>query len=149
MSAATLSRSSDAPDIPVKPNSSFFIPFGIKWEVGSSIIYTHSIDTKAVLQLTRDCVADKWALNGIKKLHSGELRSSQLQNLIPSISQNMLTKTLRQLERDGLVTRFVHPTAPPRVGYNPAPLGESASEALCDIWLWAEKHGADVQPTTA
>ncbi|MCX6607019.1 MAG: helix-turn-helix domain-containing protein [Acidobacteria bacterium] len=109
------------------------------------MIYTYPMDTEELVQQTLDRVADKWTLNVIEELHNGELRFSQLQKRIPSISQKMLTKTLRQLERDGLVTRFVHATVPPRVDYNLTPLGESLSEAVCSIWLWAEKHGADVQ----
>ena len=61
------------------------------------------------------------------------------------ISQKMLTKTLRQLERDGLVTRRVHPVIPPRVDYKLTRLGESLGEAVCGIWVWAEKHGRDVE----
>jgi DNA-binding HxlR family transcriptional regulator len=57
----------------------------------------------------------------------------------------MLTKTLRQLERDGLVVRRVHPEVPPRVDYRLTPLGESLGEALCGVWLWVEAHHAEVE----
>ena len=56
----------------------------------------------------------------------------------------MLTKTLRDLERDGLVTRHVHPVVPPRVDYKLTPLGESLGESVCGIWLWVEAHAQDV-----
>lgn len=52
----------------------------------------------------------------------------------------MLTKTLRQLERDGLVTRRVHATVPPRVDYRLTPMGEKLGEAVCGIWLWVDAH---------
>ena len=52
----------------------------------------------------------------------------------------MLTKTLRQLERDGLVTRRVHAEVPPRVDYRLTPLGESLGEAVCSMWTWVETH---------
>jgi DNA-binding HxlR family transcriptional regulator len=57
----------------------------------------------------------------------------------------MLTKTLRQLERDGLVTRTVHPVVPPHVDYELTPLGQSLGEAVCSVWLWVEQHMHDVQ----
>jgi DNA-binding HxlR family transcriptional regulator len=57
----------------------------------------------------------------------------------------MLTKTVRQMERDGLVTRTVHPVIPPRVEYQLTELGSSLSEAFCGVWLWAEKHGQEIE----
>ena len=91
-------------------------------------------------------VADKWTLLVIEELGSGgEMRFSRLRERIGGISQKMLTKTLRQLERDGLVTRRVHPVIPPRVDYRLTPLGESLGEAVCGIWLWVEAHREDVE----
>jgi DNA-binding HxlR family transcriptional regulator len=57
----------------------------------------------------------------------------------------MLTKTLRQMERDGLVSRQVYAEVPPRVEYKLTPLGESLGEAACSIWIWVEKHYEDVE----
>ena len=91
-------------------------------------------------------VADKWTLLVIEELGSGgEMRFSRLRERIGGVSQKMLTKTLRQLERDGLVTRRVHPVVPPRVEYRLTPLGESLGEAVCGIWLWVEAHMDDVE----
>ena len=56
----------------------------------------------------------------------------------------MLTKTLRNLERDGLVSRRVHAVVPPRVDYKLTRLGEALGEAVCGIWTWVEKHMKDV-----
>jgi DNA-binding HxlR family transcriptional regulator len=56
----------------------------------------------------------------------------------------MLTKTLRQMECDGLVLRHVYAEVPPRVEYQLTPLGESLGEATCSIWLWVEKHYDDL-----
>lgn len=56
----------------------------------------------------------------------------------------MLTKTLRQLERDGLVTRRVHPVVPPRVDYALTPLGRSLGESLCGLWMWVDEHLAEI-----
>jgi hypothetical protein len=57
----------------------------------------------------------------------------------------MLTKTLRQLERDGLVVRTVRPVIPPHVDYRLTPLGLTLAESVCGVWLWVEAHMADVQ----
>ena len=98
--------------------------------------------------LTREIlvrVADKWTLLVIFALEEGEMRFSRLREKVEGVSQKMLTKTLRQLERDGLVTRRVHAVVPPRVDYRLTPLGESLAESLCGIWLWAEAHLEDVE----
>lgn len=85
-------------------------------------------------------LADKWTLQTIEILADGEMRFSRLREKVAGISQKMLTQTLRQLERDGLVTRHVHPVVPPRVDYRLTPLGASLSEALCALWAWADEH---------
>ena len=90
-------------------------------------------------------MADKWTLLTIDTLAEGQMRFSQLRERLTGISQKMLTQTLRQLERDGLVTRRVHAVVPPRVDYRLTPLGESLGEAVCGIWLWADRHLGDVQ----
>ena len=90
-------------------------------------------------------VADKWTLLVIDALDGEEaLRFSRLQERVGGISQRMLTKTLRQLERDGLVTRRVHPVVPPRVEYALTPLGSSLGESLCGLWLWVDSHLAEI-----
>lgn len=92
-------------------------------------------------------VADKWTLLVIDELDEagGELRFSQLRDRIGGISQKMLTQTLRQLERDGLVTRRVHAVVPPRVDYRLTPLGYSLGQAVCSIWTWVGKHLSAVE----
>jgi DNA-binding HxlR family transcriptional regulator len=85
-------------------------------------------------------VADKWTLLVMYVLEDGELRFSRIQERVPGISQKMLTKTLRQLERDGLVARRVHAEVPPRVDYRLTDLGESLAYALCGLWEWAAEH---------
>jgi DNA-binding HxlR family transcriptional regulator len=91
-------------------------------------------------------IADKWTLLVIEELAqaAAELRFTHLAQRLPGVSQKMLTKTLRQLERDGLVTRRVHPVIPPHVDYALTPRGDSLGEAVCGIWIWAEKHGEQV-----
>ncbi len=91
-------------------------------------------------------VADKWTMLVLEVLEEhGIVRFTRLGELVGGISQKMLTKTVRQMERDGLVTRTVHPVIPPRVEYELTPLGRSLSEALCGVWVWAETHGCEVE----
>jgi DNA-binding HxlR family transcriptional regulator len=90
-------------------------------------------------------VADKWTLLVIDALEGEtELRFSRLRDQLPGISQRMLTKTLRQLERDGLVARHVHPVVPPHVDYALTPLGTSLGGALCGIWIWAGENMQEI-----
>jgi DNA-binding HxlR family transcriptional regulator len=91
-------------------------------------------------------VADKWTLLVIEALASDGLqRFSALRRRIPGISQKMLTQTLRELERDGLVTRYVHATVPPRVDYELTALGASLAESVCGVWQWVEAHAEEVE----
>ena len=73
------------------------------------------------------------------------MRFSDLQRRVGQISHKMLTKTLRQLERDGLVTRRVHAEVPPRVDYKLTALGESLCESLCGVWTWVGQHMPEVE----
>ena len=75
----------------------------------------------------------------------GQLRFSNLQRRVGGVSHKMLTKTLRQLERDGPVTRRVHAAVPPRVDYKLTPLGESLGESVCGVWMWVGKHMPEVE----
>jgi DNA-binding HxlR family transcriptional regulator len=86
-------------------------------------------------------IADKWTLLVIDALEGEkEMRFTRLQERVGGISQKMLTRTLRQLERDGLVTRRVHATVPPRVEYRLTPLGVTLGESICGLWIWVEKN---------
>ncbi len=91
-------------------------------------------------------VADKWTMILLEVLtEHGELRFTRLGSLAGGISQKMLTQTLRQMERDGLVNRTVHPVVPPKVEYRLTGLGLSLSEAFCGVWIWAEKNLAIIE----
>jgi DNA-binding HxlR family transcriptional regulator len=86
-------------------------------------------------------VADKWTMLVLEALSEhGRLRFTRLGDLIGGVSQKMLTKTVRQMEADGLAIRTVFPVVPPRVEYELTPLGESLGEAFCGVWIWAEEH---------
>lgn len=86
-------------------------------------------------------VADKWTMLVLEELEeNGTLRFTQLSRKIPGISQKMLTQTLRQMERDGLVDRTVHPVVPPKVEYRLTDLGHGLSESFCGVWRWVEAN---------
>lgn len=95
-------------------------------------------------------VADRWTMLVLEVLaEHGVLRFTKLGQLVGDVSQRMLTKTLRQMEDDGFVTRTVHPVVPPKVEYELTPLGLSLGAAFCGVWEWAEKHHADVERNRA
>ena len=86
-------------------------------------------------------VADKWTMLILEVLaEKGELRFTRLSELVEGISQKMLTQTLRQMERDGLITRTVHPVVPPKVEYKLTHLGMSLGAAFCGVWVWAAEN---------
>jgi DNA-binding HxlR family transcriptional regulator len=91
-----------------------------------------------------DRIAGKWSLLTIALLDRGPRRFSELQRLIDGISQRMLSVTLRQLERDGLVTRTVHPVVPPRVDYELTRLGCSLLETTQALVAWTEAHQLEI-----
>ena len=91
-------------------------------------------------------VADKWTMIILEALaEHGERRFTQLARQVQGISQKMLTQTLRQMERDGMVTRTVHAVVPPRVDYRLTELGTSLGAAFCGVWIWAEENLARVE----
>ena len=91
-------------------------------------------------------VADKWTLLVLEELEEhGALRFTQLSRKIPAVSQKMLTQTLRQMERDGLVDRKVYPVVPPKVEYRLTDLGHGLSESFCGVWRWVEGNLQRVQ----
>ena len=86
-------------------------------------------------------VGDTWTLLVLDALEGSDaVRFTELRGRIGGISQKMLTKTLRELERDGLVIRTVYPVVPPRVDYRLTPLGLTLSEAVCGIWTWVDEN---------
>ena len=90
-------------------------------------------------------VGDKWTVLVVGTLGDGPKRFNELRRALGSISQRMLTLTLRGLERDGLVTRTVFPTVPPRVDYELTKLGRSLLEPVSALGLWARKNRAMIQ----
>jgi len=87
-------------------------------------------------------VGDKWSALVIDALieGGGVMRFTRIAEAVTGISQKMLTQTLRQMERDGLVMRTVHPVIPPHVDYKLTKMGLSLGKAFCGVWIWAGKH---------
>jgi DNA-binding HxlR family transcriptional regulator len=99
---------------------------------------THSDCRGVASVLSR--VGDKWSVLVIMMLMDGPRRFNELKRTIGGISQRMLTLTLRGLERDGLVTRTVYPTIPPRVDYELTELGRGLSQPVKALGNWALTH---------
>lgn len=90
-------------------------------------------------------VGDKWTVYVVGLLQDGPMRFNEIRRAIGGISQRMLTLTLRGLERDGLVTRTVFPTIPPRVDYELTELGRTLIGTLKGLAEWANTNSAAVQ----
>ncbi|RST50414.1 transcriptional regulator [Variovorax sp. MHTC-1] len=91
-----------------------------------------------------DHVGTKWTALLLLTLYAGTQRFNQLHRAVPDISKRMLTQTLRDLERDGLVRRTVLPTKPPSVEYDLTVLGQSIMEPLRGLVDWAARHHAEI-----
>ena len=89
-------------------------------------------------------VGDKWSVLVVTRLGSGSMRFNELRRAIGGISQRMLTLTLRGLERDGLVTRTVFPTIPPRVDYALTSLGRDLLDPVSALGDWATRKQAKI-----
>jgi DNA-binding HxlR family transcriptional regulator len=85
-------------------------------------------------------IGDKWTVLVVQTLRDGPKRFNELRREIPAVSQRMLTLTLRNLERDGLVNRTVTPTIPPRVDYDLTDLGQSLQKPICGLANWATEN---------
>lgn len=96
-----------------------------------------------------DRIGDKWSTLIVIALARRSHRFSEIRRAIPDISKRMLTQTLRDLERDGLVSRRVFPTKPPSVEYKLTELGESLLEPLTVLVTWAEKSQSEIESARA
>ena len=106
----------------------------------SADVYSASCPSRLALEM----IASKWTLLIIPLLDEGRLRNNELLRRIGGISQKMLTQTLRDLERAGLVLRIDHKTVPPQVEYGLTPLGRSLSKTLTVLDRWVEKHQTEL-----
>src|SRR5437867_3589473 len=115
---------------------------GRRRQEGTSLIPSNlhvAEDCRAVSEVLAR-VGDKWTVLVVSTLGDGPKRFNELRRALGSISQRMLTLTLRGLERDGLVTRTVFPTIPPRVDYELTKLGRTLREPLGAIADWVRTH---------
>ena len=107
--------------------------------------YTHlSGDCRAISEVLSR-IGDKWTVLVVNLLGGGPKRFSEIKREVGGISQRMLTLTLRGLERDGLVTRTVFPTVPPRVDYDLTDLGRGLSLPVAALGQWAQAHLDDIE----
>jgi DNA-binding HxlR family transcriptional regulator len=90
-------------------------------------------------------VGDKWSLTVIHQLAWGPKRFTELLRDVHGVSQRMLTVTLRGLERDGLLSRTVYPTVPPRVDYQLTELGRTLLDTVCQLMAWTLDHLDDIE----
>lgn len=104
----------------------------------------NSTDCRAVSSVLAR-VGDKWSVLIIVLLGDGPKRFNEIKRMVGGISQRMLTLTLRGLERDGLVTRTIFPTIPPRVDYELTKLGRSLWKAVEPLGAWAQGHLRDIR----
>jgi len=100
---------------------------------------------RAVLQR----VGDKWSMLVIDLLGQGTKRFSELHRSVDGITARMLTVTLRGLERDGIVTRTIHPVIPPRVEYDLTPMGLTLLDTIGQLVSWADAHLPEISEAQA
>lgn len=99
-------------------------------------VYKATCPTRLVL----NCIADKWAVLVVGMLLGGTRRFGELRKSIEGVSQKMLTQTLRSLERDGIVSRRVFASVPPKVEYTLTPLGLSLARIVDELRQWSESN---------
>lgn len=104
-----------------------------------------SYDPQCPVRDVLDRIGDKWSTLMLVTLAKGPHRFSAVQRAIPDISKRMLTQTVRDLERDGLIARTVFPTKPPSVEYRLTPLGETILEPLDALVRWADRSQAAIE----
>lgn len=107
---------------------------------GGADAYLRKCPSRTVL----DVLGSKWTVLIVPTLVQGPLRFGALRRRLDGITQKSLTQALRNLERDGLITRTVFPTIPPRVDYSLTPLGLDAARLLEEMRQWAEHHLTDI-----
>lgn len=120
---------------------------------GTSLLPTHIAVAEGQPVNLGDCtkvsqvlsrIGDKWSVLIVMMLGAGPCRFNELKRMVGGISQRMLTLTLKGLERDGLVTRTMFPTIPPRVDYELTALGHSLLEPVQGLGLWAVSHIGEI-----
>jgi DNA-binding HxlR family transcriptional regulator len=96
-----------------------------------------------------DVISDKWAMLLVNDLGTGTKRFSELEATMNGVSHKMLTQTLRQLERHGIVTRYVHPTVPPRVDYSLTRTGLDLLQTIHGLCGWSRRNREHIEAARA
>jgi len=109
-------------------------------EAATPDVYLRGCASRTALEV----IANKWTHLAVCALRDGPMRFGELRRRLQGVTQKMLTQTLRTLERNGLATRTLYPTIPPRVDYELTDLGRSAVGVLDEILLWSEQHSAEI-----
>jgi DNA-binding HxlR family transcriptional regulator len=104
----------------------------------------HSEDQACTVRQVLDRVGGKWSIGILVAASGGPVRFTELERSVEGISRRMLTLTLRNLERDGLLARTVYPTVPPKVEYTATPMARELYDALTTLTSWADRHRADI-----
>jgi DNA-binding HxlR family transcriptional regulator len=107
----------------------------------------HSCEERRALADILARIGDKWTVVVVGVLAQGPMRYSQIFKMVEGVSQRMLTLTLKSLERDGLVTRTVYPTNPPRVDYELTERGKTLIVPLHVLWTWAQTNRTAIEAT--
>jgi DNA-binding HxlR family transcriptional regulator len=105
----------------------------------------HSCEERRALADILARIGDKWTVVVVGVLAHGPMRYSQIFKLVEGVSQRMLTLTLKGLERDGLATRTVYPTNPPRVDYELTERGKTLIVPLRVLWTWADTNRTAIE----
>ncbi|HSW81760.1 MAG TPA: helix-turn-helix domain-containing protein [Candidatus Saccharimonas sp.] len=92
-----------------------------------------------------DIIGDKWSVMILHTICTSQMRYSEIHRQIPGISQKVLTTSLRQLERDGIIKRTIYPVVPPKVEYELTPLGNSVFEVIESLRTWSIAHLDEIE----
>jgi DNA-binding HxlR family transcriptional regulator len=101
-------------------------------------------DQACTVRQVLDRVGGKWSIGILVAASKGPVRFTELERSVEGISRRMLTLTLRQLERDGLLVRTVYPTVPPKVEYTATEIALELYDSLVTLTTWAERHRATI-----
>lgn len=118
---------------------------GVTAEVtGPGCASDHTEDPVCTVRQVLDRVGGKWSIGILVAASDGPVRFTELERSIEGISRRMLTLTLRNLERDGLLVRTVYPTVPPKVEYTATPMARELYDSLITLTTWANRHREDI-----
>jgi DNA-binding HxlR family transcriptional regulator len=118
---------------------------GVTTEVSQAGCVTiHDEDPACTVRQVLDRVGGKWSIGILVAVSEGPVRFTELERGIEGISRRMLTLTLRNLERDGLLVRTVYPTVPPKVEYTATPMARELYDSLVTLTTWAERHRENI-----